>query len=165
MTKLYLIRHGIAADRADYSNDEDRPLTEKGKQKTEQVAKCLHKKGVKFDLILTSPLVRAKATAEILSQEGLGKKIAEFAPLAPAGDIENWVNWWSKWEYNKDDSSLALVGHQPDLGNWSELFVWGRTEEKLIVKKAGVIGIRILDKDKPIGNCELFLLTSPKWLL
>lgn len=165
MTQLYLIRHAIAADREEYSNDEERPLTEKGRVKTQQVAQRLNKIGVKFDLILTSPLVRAVSTAEILKEVGLSKKIEEFAPLAPAGEIETWVNWWLESSYNNNDSSLALVGHQPDLGNWSELLVWGTTKEKLIVKKAGVIGLIILDKQAPIGNCELFLLTSPKWLL
>ncbi|WP_013322202.1 phosphohistidine phosphatase SixA [Gloeothece verrucosa] len=165
MTQLYLIRHGIAAEAADYSDDQKRPLTEKGRQKTEQVAQKLLQKGIQFDLILTSPLVRAVSTAVILMDVGLSKKVQEFAPLAPEGNLETWVNWWNQSGYNNKDSSLALVGHQPDLGNWSEVLVWGKTQEKLIVKKAGVIGLNILDKTAPIGNCELFLLTSPKWLL
>jgi len=60
---------------------------------------------------------------------------------------------------------LALVGHQPDLGNWAETLVWGYAKEKLVLKKAGVIGINIPDTGSPIGKSELFLLTSPKWVI
>jgi len=58
-----------------------------------------------------------------------------------------------------------LVGHQPNLGNWAEMLVWGTIKNKIIVKKAGIIGLSIPDQEMPIGNSELFLLTSPKWLL
>ncbi|AFZ19604.1 phosphohistidine phosphatase SixA [Allocoleopsis franciscana] len=164
--ELYLIRHGIAAVREDYTNDEERPLTDKGRQKTAQVAKQLHDRGLRFDVILSSPLVRAKETAVILQKAGLGCNIEEFTPLAPDGDIEAWISWLKqRWQTDTSDKSLALVGHQPDLGNWAETLVWGNAQEKLILKKAGVIGIKVPDTQSPIAQSELFLLTSPKWLL
>ena len=51
--ELYLIRHGIAAEREEYNQDEERPLTENGKQKTKKVAQRFQEIGVHFDLILT----------------------------------------------------------------------------------------------------------------
>ena len=164
--ELYLIRHGIAADREAYANDEERPLTEKGRQKTGQVAKQLRQKGLHFDLILTSPLVRARETAAILLDVGLSSQVEEFTSLAPDGDINTWVSWLKEWQQNaKSDRGLALVGHQPDLGNWAETLVWGEAKEKLVLKKAGVIGLNIPETKIPIGHSELFLLISPKWLL
>ena len=164
--ELYLIRHGIAALREDYTNDEERPLTDKGRQKTAKVAKQLYDRGLRFDLILTSPLVRAKETAAILQDAGLASKVEEFAALAPDGDIYTWVDWLEKCGKKAfSDKGLALVGHQPDLGNWAETLVWGNAQEKLILKKAGVIGIKVPDTQSPIAQSELFLLTSPKWLL
>jgi phosphohistidine phosphatase len=165
--ELYLIRHGIAGDRdpLKYPNDEERPLTDKGRTKTQQVAQRLYEIGLRFDLMLTSPLVRAAQTAEILQKAGLSDRLEEFAALAPDGDLHDWVNWWLESRYNKENSCLALVGHQPDLGNWAEILVWGDSKEKLLLKKAGVIGLLLPDKETPIGNSELFLLTSPKWLL
>ncbi|HAC64969.1 MAG TPA: phosphohistidine phosphatase SixA, partial [Cyanothece sp. UBA12306] len=56
MTQIYLIRHGIAADRSEYTNDAARPLTDQGREKTAKVAQSLQKIGINFDLILTSPL-------------------------------------------------------------------------------------------------------------
>ncbi len=165
MTSLYLIRHGIAIERHEGLADEARYLTEKGEQKTRKVAQRLLDLDIRFEIILTSPLVRAYQTAEILRQVGLSKTVERFADLAPGGDLQNWVNWWLKSGYNKDGSSLALVGHQPDLGNWSEMLVWGSQTGKLLVKKAGVVGIILPTNETPIGNSELFLLTSPQWLL
>jgi phosphohistidine phosphatase len=164
--ELYLIRHGIAALREDYINDEERPLTEKGRQKTAKVAKHFYERGLRFDLILTSPLVRAKETAAILQDAGLASNVEEFTALAPDGDIHAWVDWLEKrGKSASSDRGLALVGHQPDLGNWAETLVWGQAKEKLILKKAGAIGINIPNPKSPIGQSELFLLTSPKWLL
>ncbi len=164
--ELYLIRHGIAADREAYSNDEERPLTDKGRQKTGKVAKQLHKQGLHFDLILTSPLVRARETATILQDADLSSQVKEFTGLAPDGDINTWVSWLREWQQNATgDQCVALVGHQPDLGNWAETLVWGEAKEKLVLKKAGVIGLNIPESNTPIGQSELFLLISPKWLL
>lgn len=165
MINIYLIRHGMAVERQDYLNDSDRPLTEPGRQKTTKVAQRLLGAGVRFTLIQTSPLVRARETAEILSRQGLSEKIETCSYLSPGGNLEDWLDWWGQSSYNQDNSELALVGHQPNLGNWSETLVWGSSQEKLVVKKAGVIGLKVPRRQTLIGNCELFLLTSPKWLL
>lgn len=160
--EVYLIRHGIAADPTEYSNDSDRPLTKEGKQKTERVAKNFFKLGLRFELILTSPLLRARQTAEILQNFSLSDRLEEFAALAPGGDIQEWLHWLLEKRYNNSEGSIALVGHQPDLGNWAEILVWGSSTQKLVVKKTGTIGVR-LPQENPVGNSELFLLTSPKW--
>jgi phosphohistidine phosphatase len=162
---VYLIRHGLAGERGDYEDDNLRPLTDEGRQKTVKVAKQLVKVGLSFEIILTSPLVRASQTAEILKKVGLSDRVETFAPLAPGGNIQEWVDWYCQWYSKEARSPIALVGHQPDLGCWAETLVWGKTEEKLIVKKAGTIGLKVPEIAKPTGKSELFLLTSPKWLL
>lgn len=163
--ELYLIRHGIAAEREEYNQDEERPLTENGKEKTKKVVQRFKEIGIHFDLILSSPLVRAQQTAEIFQQLSLSEKILTFPDLKPEGKLENWINWWQKSGYDNEQNKLALVGHQPNLGNWTELLVWGKSQEKLIVKKAGIIGLKLPINVTPMGNSELFLLTSPKWLV
>ncbi len=163
--KLYLIRHGIAEDATKYERDEQRPLTDKGSQKTAKVAQKLMQTGLKLNLILTSPLLRAKQTAAICQQVGLTEEIIEFTPLSPGGKIQDWLNWWQSSDYNNSESYLGLVGHQPDLGNWAEILIWGESRGKLLLKKAGIIGLRLPVGENPLGNSELFLLTAPKWLL
>ena len=165
--QVYLIRHGIAVDRTESQSDETRPLTEEGEKKTKKVAQQIQNVGVTFDIILASPLVRAQQTAEILREMGLTQTLETFSPLAPGGDIQAWVQWWQHWQKEHPNATgmIALVGHEPDLGNWAELLIWGQTPQKLVVKKAGVIGLNCPDQGSPLGQSELFLLTPPKWLL
>jgi phosphohistidine phosphatase len=163
--EVYLVRHGLAGERGTYTDDRQRPLTNKGRQKTTNVAERLLAIGVKFDLILSSPLVRASQTAEILQQQGLSSTIKTYLPLQPDGEIEEWLQWLQQWQPEHPDSTVALVGHQPDLGNWAEILIWGTVKRQLVVKKAGVIGLSLPSIGTPIGRSTLFLLTSPKWLV
>ncbi len=161
---LYIIRHGLAGDSGTYANDDERPLTEEGRQKTRQVAKRLVTLGLQFDLILSSPLIRARQTAEILLDEGLGQELQEVAYLSPDGDIANWLNWFQSWNPGKN-SSFALVGHEPNLSAWAELLAWGEAKGAIELKKAGVIGLSLPTNGSPIGRSTLFWVTPPRFLL
>jgi phosphohistidine phosphatase len=163
--EIYLIRHGIAAVRGTYTNDDERPLVAKGISKTQKVAAKLQLMGIKFDLILSSPLVRASQTAEILFQAGLSSTLESFTALEPEGNIQDWLQWLKTQRESNSITKLALVGHQPDLGNWTEMLVWGNIKHQINVKKAGIVGLELPDSSKIIGNCELFLLTAPKWFI
>ena len=162
--EIYLIRHGIAVDRGIYDDDEQRPLTDKGRDRTTKVADALLAKGVKFDLILTSPLVRAYQTTEILHQTNLSQQVVTFEALKPNGDIEELIKWLQKQD-REQISTVALVGHQPDLGNWAEILIWGTIKGQIVVKKAGVVGLKLPETGTPISHSTLFLLTSPKWII
>lgn len=163
--ELYLIRHGIAQEKEDNFPDEERALTKEGYQKTEKVALALKKLALKFDLILTSPLVRAKQTAEILFKMGLAPKVEECKHLAPDGLIEGWVKEWLEAKNYSPNTQLALVGHEPDLSSWAEILLWGDAKESLVLKKAGMIGIKLPEKGSPLGSSQMFLLTPPKYLI
>ena len=163
--QLYLIRHGIAAEASAGANDADRPLTEQGQQRTRAVAQRLAGTGLACDRILTSPLVRARQTAEILQAAELSDRVEPCQPLAPGGELADWTDWWQQWLREAQTPYLVLVGHQPDLGAWAETLVWGGDRQKLAVKKAGTIGIQLPSNGAPIGQGELFLLAPPKWLL
>ncbi|MEO0948233.1 MAG: phosphohistidine phosphatase SixA [Cyanobacteria bacterium J06641_5] len=165
---IFFIRHGIAAERSLYAQDRDRPLTAAGRVKTARIARRLHAIGLKFDLMLSSPYRRARQTAEILLAEQLAPHYEFCDALMPGGSWHDWASWWQQWCALGDraEASLALVGHQPSLGNWAELLVWGRASAKLTVKKAGIVGVRLSPgKGDPTARGELFLLSAPKWLL
>ncbi len=165
MSDLYFIRHGIAAERGTYAHDKDRPLTDEGRRKTRQVAKRLVELKLQFDLILTSPLVRAHQTAEILQSEGLSARLEVSDYLAPDGSLEAWLLWFEDWQRSQSHPRLAIVGHQPDLSNWAEILVWGQARDGLVLKKAGVIGLTIPGPGQAIANSLLFWLSPPKFLL
>lgn len=162
MTELYIIRHGIAADPQDLETDEVRPLTKEGDRKTKKIAKRLDRLGLSFDVIFTSPLLRARQTAEILQDVGLGNQLQECAALAPGGDIHQWL---AQLAQLSDCQHVAIVGHQPDLGNWAEQLIWGEVKGNLVLKKAGVMGLSLPESESPIGRSSLFWLTPPRFLL
>ncbi|MEH2317987.1 phosphohistidine phosphatase SixA [Nostoc sp.] len=163
--ELYLIRHGIAEDKGLGIKDEERSLTKEGRQKTEKVAQKLVKLGLSFDLILTSPLVRARQTAEILIAEKLSSQLEESSHLAPDGQISSWLKDWLEPRNYSQNTQLALVGHEPDLTNWAEILLWGKAKASLVLKKAGMIGIKLPETGSPLGCSQMFWLTPPKYLL
>lgn len=163
--ELYLIRHGIAEDKALDIKDEERSLTKEGRQKSEKVAQKIVKLGLSFDLILTSPLVRARQTAEILIAEKLSSQLEESSHLAPDGQISSWLKNWLEPRNYSQNTQLALVGHEPDLTNWAEILLWGEVKGSLVLKKAGMIGIKLPETGSPLGRSQMFWLTPPKYLL
>lgn len=172
MTDLFLIRHGIAADLAPQGSDFERPLTEAGMQRTRQVAKRLKALGLEFSTVLTSPLLRAKQTAQLLLEAQLANTLEISPDLAPGGSLADWVIWFQRWQ-QQGGTHLALVGHQPNLGQWAEWLCWGESrnghnpssESHLVVKKAGVIGVQVPASGDLQGQGMLFWLTPPKLLL
>lgn len=111
---LYLMRHGIAYEPHDWNGSEfDRPLTEEGFERTRAVAKALKKeKEIELDEIWTSPLVRAKQTAEIVA-ELLGVKLRECKALACGANLKKLGAFIA--ETAPPDRTM-LVGHEPDCG-------------------------------------------------
>jgi phosphohistidine phosphatase len=89
--ELYLISHGIAEEHQPALKDEERKLTKEGREKTEKVASRLLKLDLNFDLILTSPLVRAHEIAEILIAVGLCSQLEISHHLTFEGNIKNWL--------------------------------------------------------------------------
>lgn len=164
MPQLYIIRHGLAGEHGSYADDTQRPLTEEGVQKTRKVAKRLHQLELRFDLMLTSPYIRARQTAEILQAQGLCDRLEETPFLAQGGNFQAWLQWFDQWRASSD-TVLALVGHEPDLSEWAETLIWGKPIGHLELKKAGVIGLTLPASGSPVGASTLFWLTPPRLLL
>lgn len=163
--ELYIIRHGIAQAKDSAIKDEERTLTKEGQDKTKAVAKRLYDLGLRFDIILTSPLVRSLQTAEIFSFLQPKGELQVSTDLAPNGDIHSWLNWLEEQQYSPT-TKLAIIGHEPNLGQWASMLIWGEVrEEALIFKKAGIIGLNLPEMRSPIGQSQMFLLTPPKFLL
>jgi len=110
---LYIVRHGIAVDRTDPKcpPEPQRPLTAEGVQKTRSAALGLKELGVKPDVLITSPYLRAAQTAEILA-EALGfptSKIRVSNALKPAANPADIVKEISHLKAKE----LMCVGHAP----------------------------------------------------
>jgi phosphohistidine phosphatase len=167
---LYLIRHGIAidldtidADRTDL--DRSRHLTKKGRKNIQQVAKSLQMADIEFDRIVSSPLVRAQQTAELLIAQNLSSHLDLCDDLVPSGNLESWLTWWESRSADVEISKLALVGHEPNLSEWAELLIFGSVQHKFILKKGGVIALKFPSDKLQIGTAQLHCLIPPKYLL
>ncbi len=167
---LYLIRHGIAVDPDPFAldqmaNDESRSLTKVGRKKVEQVADRLAKLEITFELIITSPLLRARQTADILIDKQISHRLEVANDLKPMASLHQWLaNWNARPDLNTI-STLALVGHEPNLSEWAELLMFGKVYHQLILKKGGIIGLKFPDERVAIGMAQLACLISPKYLI
>jgi phosphohistidine phosphatase len=124
--ELYLIRHGIAAERGeDYPDDSKRPLTGRGIARLKREARALTALGISFDVIVTSPLARARQTADVLSESLQGKPpVVTTDALAPAGTSAAVIQEIAK---HARKARVALVGHEPNLGELAGRLIGARS--------------------------------------
>ncbi len=164
MVELLLLRHGIAEERCPERGDGERALTAVGRSRTRAVAERLVLLGLGCDHLVTSPLVRARQTAEIAIAAGL---LAEGSPslgvdaaLAPGGHALPLVAEFQRAaSVHTRLQRLALVGHEPDLGALAAQLI-GAPEGAIALKKAG-IALLLLGP----GWGQLKLLMAPRQLL
>lgn len=162
---LYIIRHAIAVDEAtpDYQSDSERPLIEKGRKKMRRIAKALRQLNVEFDLILSSPYVRARETAEILADVFKMKKKLEFSDnLIPLGNPKLLLAEINE-KYSVD--SLALVGHEPHLSACIGMLVAENNKLEMTLKKGGVCYLSADDLHHPDHRATLEWLLTPSLLM
>jgi phosphohistidine phosphatase len=116
--RLYIVRHAWAeeADANRWPDDGDRPLTAAGRKRFARLVTALGASGFLPELVVTSPLVRCRETAELI-QGGLSSRprIIDRDELAPYGDLDGLLAWFAS-EASRFDSA-AWVGHAPDVGD------------------------------------------------
>ena len=160
MLELYLIRHGVAAERGkDWPEDAQRPLTPDGIARLRKSVHGLNSLGVGFDQIVTSPLVRTRQTADVIAEElEEHPPIAVSDALAPAGSTASVIQEITR---HVRKPRLALVGHEPNLGELAAQLIGARTP--LEFKKGGICRIDF-DMLPPKGGGMLRWFATPKML-
>ena len=113
--EVYLVRHAPADERGpEWPDDTLRPLTAEGRKSFQKVVKGLDAADVEIDVIFTSPLVRCRQTAEILSSGLRGSpRVQPIESLAPGGGASAVI---AELGGVVKKPRIALVGHEPDLG-------------------------------------------------
>jgi phosphohistidine phosphatase len=157
MPELLLLRHGIAEERSPDRADAGRALTPAGIRRTTAVLQRLVALDLQCQRLLTSPLLRARQTAELAVAAGLAPELAQAEALAPEGDPWPLLSWPSGVD------RLALVGHEPDLGQLASALI-GAAPGAVELKKAGIALLRI-DAAGPRPSGRLRLLIAPAQLL
>jgi phosphohistidine phosphatase len=161
--KLYLIRHSNAVELSaeDFEDDSQRPLTEKGCEKMEQITAALKELGLKPDLIVSSPYARARETAEILAKGLKFKNEIEFnEALIPMGDVDSLIGEINE-KYAVDE--LVLVGHEPNLSTLIGTLTVGNADMAITMKKGGVCCL-LADDLRVQRKASLEWLLTPKIL-
>jgi|ERR1039458_9724753 phosphohistidine phosphatase len=156
---LYILRHGIAVEPGTPGciKDADRPLAPEGERKLRRITEAMEALGLGFDLILSSPYLRARQTAEIVAEARKPHKRLEYSDsLTPGGSTKKLVEFLDRLQPSPD--SVLLVGHEPFLSGLISLLVAGNEGFCVVMKKGGLCKLAI-DSLKH-GRCAVL-----EWLL
>jgi phosphohistidine phosphatase len=160
---IFVLRHGEAGTRVSIaSKDFERPLTETGKNDIEKIANSMLQLGVSFDKVISSPLKRAKETAEILTKvyEKQSPKLEVWEELRPEGSRSELLQKLSK---QKQDTDVLLVGHEPYLSTLIGEIISGSSIARILLKKGGVAKVQIVSFSPKVTG-ELRWLLTPRHL-
>lgn len=158
MIRIYLVRHAIALDHADRGAlpDDDRPLTAKGRHRFRRLARAFARLGEPPQFLFTSPLARAVQTAEILASALEQDEVGVLEELRPGGAIGKLLAEVGRRV--KDEQSVALVGHDPQMTQLVvALAALSREEAALVEFRKGAI-VRIDVAELPSARP-----TQPRW--
>lgn len=154
--ELYFLRHGIAAAEGPAgTGDAGRPLTEEGIEKLKASARWLRRLEVRPQIVLSSPLVRAWQTAEIVARE-LDLEVRLSDALAPGCDIERLLGLLGE---QRGAKRVMVVGHEPDFSTLIGALTGG---SRVQIKKGGLARIDLAGLDQESGT--LVWLLPPRAL-
>jgi phosphohistidine phosphatase len=170
---ILVIRHAIAADREQFADkhggqDDDaaRPLTHRGRTRMRAGVRGLRRVVPRIDLLATSPLTRAAQTADILLQAYRGVKRVELPQLAPDKPVTSLLRWVQEQHAKQPprrDFTVALVGHEPQLGVFVSWMLTGLQESFVQLKKGGAC-LLYCEKDVKPGRSTMLWLLKPSQL-
>ena len=156
---LYILRHGKAEPAGPkYPSDYVRPLTRKGRNRTERSARGMKVAGVIVDKIISSPLVRAHQTAEIV-HEGLGVHAdIELSDVIATGDLGAIVDTVRAHEWRS--KGVMLVGHEPTLSRLISVLVCGVDDAAIDLRTGGMCKLEARYMDVRQCATILWFLTA-----
>lgn len=163
--KLILVRHGTAIEREEAVkmkiDDSQRPLIEKGRERTRRLAKFLKETCGDIEVLVTSPLLRAVQTAEILNGVIRSTKVCEASELVPEAPPQAFARWIQNAV--PQGTSLMVVGHEPQLSVFASWCLAGQSMGFIDLKKSGAICLEVetFDHIGP-GGAELKWVVSPR---
>lgn len=135
---LLIIRHAIAEDRDTFAStgksDDQRPLTDDGKERMRLAAEGLRVVAPDINLLAASPLTRAQETAGIVGKE-YGLEIgATTDVLRPRAAFPDFIRWIAE---HAEQPVVAIVGHEPHLSGLATWLMSGAKQSRIELKKGG----------------------------
>lgn len=165
--ELIIIRHAVAEERETFLKkgleDHMRPLTLKGRKKMQKV--CVHLLDFikDIDLIVSSPLTRARQTAEIVSQIYFETEVIEAPELVPHSPPQAFLKWLRT--QGRNCRRIVVVGHEPHLSAFASYMLTGRGASFIDLKKSGIIALKLESfANAEAGAAQLLYAMPPKFL-
>ena len=154
--ELLFLRHGPAESRSEWHGpDAERPLTARGREVTRRAATALAAAKADVDVVLTSPYLRSRETAEIAADVlGIRAGVVDDERLAPGFDRDALATIVAD---HAGAGCLLLVGHEPDFS----ATIGALTGGDVVVKKAGLARV---DVDEHTLHGRLLWLLAPRVL-
>ncbi len=158
---IYVIRHAIAQERPIFAqtgqSDEFRPLTERGMERMRKVLTFLKKNEDQIDTVLQSPLVRCQQTGALVKESYPNANYINTDRLRPSFPADKLYKEIQSFKVN----AMAIIGHEPDLGQFISWLLFGQASERFPIKKGGIAKLE-LSKD---GRCFMKWLLKPGLIL
>jgi phosphohistidine phosphatase len=162
--ELVLIRHALAEDRDSFAasgrDDDERPLTDTGRRRMKANARGLRGLVPRLSLLASSPLARAWQTAEIVAAEFQAMPIERIDALRPGRHPRDLIRWLAR---QPAEATVAVVGHEPDLGKLALWCLTGTAAPAVEFKKGGAALITF-DRKPVAGGGRLRWLVTPSQL-
>jgi len=158
--EIYLIRHADAlpAGAGGAQSDADRPLSEVGKSQAKALAAAFQRQGLHLDCVLTSPLLRARQTAEEMLRHWQGPP--PVVQVQAELNMDGRPRRLFRAVRALGQQAVALIGHQPDLVAHTAWLI-GSKKARLDLAKAGVACVQCDAPEK--GGGVLLWLVTPEW--
>ena len=156
--KLYVIRHAIATERHLFAqtgkSDSQRPLTDKGIERMNGVLEFLKTNETQIDCIMHSPYKRCTDTAALVHDFYPESLILETQNLQPDHSAQNLFEQIIK----QQAESIAIIGHEPDLGQFISWLLFRQATDHFPIKKSGIAKLDLYQD----GRAYLKWMVSPK---
>lgn len=171
---LLVVRHAIAEDKERFAetgrSDDLRPLTEEGREKMRRAAEGLKQVARRAHVLASSPLLRARETAEIIAPALRAPRIELVDALRPDRRYDEFAAWLrgrgrpdDDHETDDDERTIAIVGHEPHLSGLVTWLMTGTTESRLELKKGAACLVE-LSRAPAAGAATLRWALTPSQL-
>lgn len=158
--RLLVVRHAPAGDKAEFAasgrSDAERPITDEGRRRMRLAASGLGRLIERLDVIATSPLRRARETAEILAAAYDSPSLETVEALSPGSAPAALMPWLARHDA---DATVAVVGHEPHLSGLASWLAAGSPRPWLELSKGGACLLEV-EKAAARGATLLWLLDA-----
>ncbi len=154
---LFILRHGKAGQSSEEPDDTMRALTPAGRKEIRAISRWMKREKFRFDIVASSPLIRASETAGIVARFLDSKdRIVIWPDLAPGGDLDSvCLN-----AAQSGVTALLIVGHEPEMSDLVGKIISPGGTASIIFTKGGLAKIRNFSFHRQPSGFLQWLLTA-----